>query len=456
MKAGFFFLLLFLLILIVMPGCKKAECKTDSDCLKPNFIGACMDSICVYSPVPGVCGNGLCEAGETKCNCPADCGICVGPSGPFELACVGDLCLELIPESKVKPQISTDEISAGGDKLRITAEFNQPFNMLNDLFNLKISLSSPSDNNAGRRISRIVLLGERNRQVIPLAEKDVNRPLWPGFDINTGLIIDFPTADKSGDITNLELQVTYDYLTGTTAMSSKSVVVKKKYAGVKLNWMKPSTPYPCPEICDDGNPGTLGVCDASTRFFCEHRPVPGACGNYVCDAHENPCTCPADCGPCEGGGRYTFFSCIGTSCVSQLRAGIVKETQSLFDDRKIAVFHLQNNYEYTSPFDVSSDRMKFNFNLYDKNADVSNIKITAIRVFDGSNEIAAIEPGLVLADAGSSGVVELGMPLQAQSEIERSLSIKVWLDYTQAGSEKKTSYSKALGKIALLSPGVIK
>ncbi len=456
MKTKFFFLLLFILTVLVLTGCEKAECETDSDCLKPHFTGTCLDEKCVYTPIPNECGNGICDGGETKCTCPEDCGVCIGPSGPFELVCVGDLCLEGIPASKVKPQISTKELSAGGDKIRLTTEYNQPFNVLSDLFKVTIALSSPSHRNTDRKVSKLTLVGSIDRQTIPLAEKILNRPLWPGSEISADLIVDFPTAEKQGTVTNLELQITYDYLTGTTTKVPKSVIVKHRYTGIKFNWVKPSTPYPCPASCDDGNPGTQDVCDASTKFFCEHRPIPGVCGNYVCDANENPCTCPSDCGPCADGGTYTTFACIENACIAQLKPGIAQEAQSLFDDRKLGPFHLQNNYEYLNPFNVALDKLGLNFNLYDKNADVKDIKITAVRVFEGTNELASAAPSLMLPDAGSSGLVEISIPPQAQPEVAKTLTIKVWFEYKQDGSDKKSSYSKPLGKITLLSPGVAK
>ncbi|MBW3002760.1 hypothetical protein KY338_06390 [Candidatus Woesearchaeota archaeon] len=455
MKTKFFFLL-FILLALVLSGCEKAECELDSDCLKPHFTGACLDGKCVYSPIPGECGNGICDESETKCTCPADCGICAGPSGPFELVCVGDLCLEGIPDSKVKPQISTEELSAGGDKIRLTTEYNQPFNVLKDTFNIKISLSTPTDRNADRKISKITLVGEIDRQTIPLAEVNLNRPLWPGSEISAELIVDFPTAEKQGEVSNLELQITYDYLTGTTTMAPKSVVVKNRYGRVTFNWVKPSTLYPCPESCDDGNAGTQDICDASTKFFCEHRPIPGVCGNYVCDANENPCTCPVDCGPCADGGTYITFACINNACVAQLKGGISQESQSLFDDRKIGAFHLQNNYDYPDPFNVAENKLGLDFNMYDKNEDVKDVKITTIRVFEGTNELASADPNLALPDTGSTGLVEITIPPQAQPEIAKSLNLKVWFEYKQAGDLKKSSYSKPLGKITLLSPGVPK
>ena len=453
MRARYFLFLL--LILIILTSCGKRECESDADCLKTHFTGACLDGVCIYAPVAGECGNGLCETGETKCNCPVDCGICAGPSGPFELACVGDLCLEVVPASKVKPQVSSAELSAASDKLRVTTTFNQPFNMLKDLFYVDISLSSVYAKNSGRKIKKIVLVGQSpSKQMIPIAELDMDRNVWPGSEVNAGLIIDFPTAEKSGVMTNLELQVTYDYIiTGVP----KSLVVKSRYSGITFNWVRPSTPYPCPESCDDNNPGTEDVCDASTGFFCEHRPVPGACGNYVCDSTENPCSCPSDCGPCEGSaGVFMSYACLQNACVAQINTGITKTPQSLFDDRNLNQFHLQNNYVYSEPFNVVTDRISLDFSVYNKQAGVSGIKITDVRVFEGTNEFASASPDLALADVGSKGSVKISLPVQPLPEDSKTLSLKVWYEFDQDGVNKKGSYTKPLGKITLLTPGLAK
>ena len=456
MKTKFFFLFL-LISIIALQGCSKAECKTDEDCLKPHFTSICMDDVCVHTPIPNECGNGLCEPGETKCNCEIDCGICAGSSGQFKLACVGEECVESLPESIIKPTVSVSDINAGGDTFSLQTTYNQPFNLYKDLFNVRITLGKSYPKNSDRKISKISLFGQSDRQTIPLGEKILDRNIWPGSEIDTGLVLDFPTAEKSGEFTNLELQITYEYLTGTAVKTAKSTVMKKSYRTNKLNWVKPSKPYPCPETCDDNNPGTQDVCDESTNFRCEYRPIPGACGNFICDETENQCTCPTDCGPCESdAGTYTVYACVSNACVSQLRPSIKKTPKSLFDDRNLNVFHLQNNYIYKDPFDVTKDKLQLEFELYNRQESVSDIKITNTRLFVSTNEIASKSPDLVLPNTGASGTVELSIPKQSVPENSVALNLKVWYEYTQDGNVKKGSYSKPLGKITLLSPGLKK
>ena len=456
MKAKYFFLF-FLIALLITFGCKKAECESSADCVKPHFAGTCINGICAYDPIPNECGNLKCESGETKCSCPEDCGICAGTSGPFELICLQDKCVEVIPASMIEPALSTQELSAGGDKLRVTTTFNQPFNLRMDLFNVKISLTSASPNNADRKISKLTLIGTtKDKQVVPLSELDLNRPLWPGSEVDAELILALPFSMASGTLTSIELQVTYDYLTGTTTKIPKSIVLRNKYPRITFDWVMPSTPYPCPESCDDNNPGTADVCDASTNFFCKHIPVPGACGNYICEANENPCTCPSDCGPCLGDTTYTFYGCSMNKCIAQLKPGISQAQQSLFDDMKMSKFHLQNNYEFLNPLDVSKDKLKLSFSLYNKQPGVSDFKIETIRLFEGINEIAAATPNLALPEIDSTGNVELSVPLQSMPEMTKTLALKIWYEYKEGDATKKASYTKSLGKVTLLSPGLEK
>ncbi len=452
------FLFVFLtLSLLALSACTRAECKTNTDCIKQHYTGSCMNRICVYSPIEGECGNSLCEtnAGENKCTCPADCGICAGPVSPnMEQTCVRNSCLESVLPEKIKPVTSTAELAAGGDKIRVTTSYSQPFNMRSDMFDVKFSIITESKYNSERRIAKLALMGQTtDKRTITLAEKNINRNFWPEINLDTELIVNFPTTLKEGAISNLELQITYEYSTGTGMQKSqKSAIIKNPYRGVSFLWVKPTTQYPCPDSCDDGNPGTQDVCDSSTESFCEHRPIPGACGNFVCDTGEDRCTCPQDCGPCSGdAGIYTEYACMQNKCVAQLKPGITITPASIFDDRNIGQFHLQNNYRYQNPFDTKKDRFTLNFNLYDKAVDASNVKITAARLFEGTNEIAAAVRTLSLPNIGQTGMFEMAIPAQPLPEIERSITLQVWYEFDRNNQTTKGSYTKSIGKISFMT-----
>ena len=65
------------------------ECINGDGCC-PAGCNALNDSDCKPS-----CGNGICEPGENKCNCPEDCGVCSGPCKDepcWEWECVNGEC----------------------------------------------------------------------------------------------------------------------------------------------------------------------------------------------------------------------------------------------------------------------------------------------------------------------------------------------------------------------------
>lgn len=51
---------------------------------------------------------------------------------------------------------------------------------------------------------------------------------------------------------------------------------------------------------------------------CQYEPIPGQCGNQQCEEGENKCTCPQDCGTCEGkvpGSQYLTQQCVNNECL---------------------------------------------------------------------------------------------------------------------------------------------
>ncbi|MEK6822508.1 MAG: hypothetical protein AABY13_01660, partial [Nanoarchaeota archaeon] len=57
-----------------------AECPGGCNDYDFNTDDACIENQCVHTDKPAICGNGICNAGETSVTCPQDCGA--GPSGP--------------------------------------------------------------------------------------------------------------------------------------------------------------------------------------------------------------------------------------------------------------------------------------------------------------------------------------------------------------------------------------
>lgn len=444
-------------VLIMLSACEKPECREDADCVREHFVGECVDKKCSYEPIPDECGNLVCEerAGENKCTCAVDCGECSGKSGKhFVLACVDSTCVERIPQAK--PITQTQELSFAGSKLTTTTTFYQPFNLGADTWDLEFTLSLLAESISNVRVTRLELTGlTKDKRTVLLASKTVNKYLWAeGSTLEENLILDFTTAEKSGEFTGLTLKIFVDYTTSTAAATQqKSTVLQLRYRALRFEWAKPKTSV-CPD-CDDNNPGTKDYCGPETNYFCKHDPIPGVCGNFVCEPGENKCSCAQDCGPCTGTiGAYLMRGCVGTECKAQLKPGVTITPKSLFDDRDLSAFHLQNNYEYNEPFNTRTDKLVMEFSLFEKQESVGEIKITEARLLERAEEIARATIDVTLASIGDAATAEIMIPSLPIPEQQKTVTLRVWYEYEKDGETIRNSYAKALGKIVFVTPSV--
>lgn len=445
-------------LVLILAGCAKAECRKDADCTKPHFTGTCVNKVCTYKPIPNECGNTQCETNENKCTCPVDCGTCTGKSGKYlTQQCKGNECIEDIPASAQKPVTITRELTISGSKASLITTFNQPFNLQRDQIKLDFALNVQQKGISGITINRLELTGTTpDKRTITLAEKQTNKQLpGEGAEFTEWLVPDFPTSEKDGEITSLNLKVYADHsITSGTTTTPKSIVLPVAYQALKFAWAKPTTPPSCPASCDDKNPGTRDYCDAQTNYHCEHEPVPNACGNGICDAQENQCTCAKDCGRCTGSTAYLVKNCVANNCVNQLKTGITIQPQSIFDEAKLSIFSLQNTYKYNKPFNTKKDKFSVEFTLYQKQENVDDITIRDVRILDGTQEIASALGINKKLKQGEKQEVQLAISPTEPPEQDRTFLIRIWYSYKQDGQEKTGEYSKPLGKTTLITPDV--
>ncbi len=456
MKLKSFFLIA--VILVFLAGC-GGECKINSDCKKPYFTGECVNKKCVFTPIPDECGNGACESSENKCSCPVDCGICQGSNGPYlKYQCINNKCVDAVPLDLIKPVYLSSETTISGITFKVTSDFNNPFNLKKDLFKLKFSLMNIPSTIEDIVLKRVELKGvTKDRRTVTLYDKSINRPLFLEADVLEDLILDLTTVETHGELSGLTLKVYFDYsVVSVSKRTAKSGYFQSRYSGLKtFIWANPKEKYSCPDSCDDDNPGTEDVCGEQTKFFCIHKPISGVCGNLVCDSGENKCSCPVDCGPCSGSaGNYMMYVCVENDCVAELKPSFFQDVRTIFDDRDLTFFHLQNNFEYKDPFNVDVDAIGLSFTLFDKNEDISEIRITDIRLFDGSAQVAHLAPGLSLSAIGNSVSASVSIPEMARLEQGRALSLAVWYEFDRGGQTVKNDFRKPLGKITLVNPGV--
>lgn len=446
-----------LALVIILAGCAKVECKKDAQCVKPHFTAKCVENKCAYTPIPNECGNGVCDGKENECTCPSDCGSCSGKLGKYlvkqcnaQKECTAD-----IPASAQKPITLTRELTTGGTKIAVTSTFNQPFNLKRDQLELEFGITMMGAGMSDLRITRLVMNGvTADKRTVGLVDKSVNQPLFEGAKPKEYLALDFSTAEHDGELTGLTLTTHLDYVLKSGSTSTpKSVTVPLQYQALKFAWARPDQPTGC-GTCDDNNPATTDSCGPETNYYCVHTPKPGVCGSGVCDGGKNKCTCPQDCGTCSGGGTYTTRACIGTSCLVEIKPGVIAQQKAEFDDRDLGAVHLQNRYAYPAPFNTKKDAFSLEFTLYQKQDTVESVTIKDIRLLDGSQEVAYASAGKTLNTAGQKETVTITITPQPASEQEKSLALRVWYEYVQNNQTKQADYTKQLGKIALLSPDV--
>ena len=443
-----------ILMLLVLASCgEKKECPASCEDGNPctaDFCGDDTDYECVHNPIPG---------------CTLDCPMpCMGPAGAYmEMMCdpAAKQCASDVKAGlKITTSPLTNEMLSMGNKFKVITTFNTPFNMKKDLFNMKISASQFGTGMSDIKIKKAELMGtDPNRQTITLGEKPINKYIW---DLETvvedDMRISFPTSDPDGQFTNVKLRITYEYRQEFAGqVDTKTASFEITLRGVTLTWMLPGMTYKCPDSCDDNNDGTADVCSEATDFFCEHQPIPGKCGNYVCDPTENKCKCPEDCGPCEGdAGQFLSYICHEGLCKTMIKQGVIQQPNAITDEKNRNFYYLQNKYSFNEPFNVNADKFRIEFKLYTKQEAVGTITIVEAKVLDRTTEVASKPIGTALNAVGSTVTAEIPVTTFVGAEEEKSLSLRVDVEYqytTAATTElRKDSFIATIGKVTLINP----
>jgi len=438
--------------LLFLTAC--GECKVDTDCPQRNaYTALCEDKECAYEPIPGVCGNGMCDAQENKCVCAQDCGPCAGavPGSKYlKQQCIGTQCTQDVPASQIKPIYSSADLSSGGDKFKLETTYNAPFNNKKDLFSITITRTQQATANKEAKLLSVELTAlTKDRRTITLASKNIGKTLWAqGTSITEQLIFNFPTAEVEGELSNVVLKIQYEYTVAQAGkLTTRKGVLQNRYRE-KLTFVDPIAEYTCGD-CNDGNPGTRDYCDASN--FCQHEPLPNICGNFKCDGNENKCTCVQDCGPCEGNaGQYLEYTCSAQACVPVMKPGVSTTPKSIFDERSIGPVQLHNTYKYSNPFNVNDQTFDLEFKISRVDPQVSGVTITTVMLLEGSQQIAQLEVDKVLSETAS--VISLSVSPLTKPEETRSVTLSVWYKYNQQGTEKTGKYTRSLEKITFIQP----
>jgi len=457
---------------ILLSGC-GGECKKTLDCpVKECFEAGCVDKTCEYDPTPNCCGNEVCDTGENKCTCSADCGVCSGKSKDFQYLTnfcdKDDECVFGIDEKSVKTHsLNSGILKSDVGTIEIDSTFNQPFNVKQDVLKIKITLKEKDDDASSIRITKIALIGEnQKRQKVTLGEMIVSRPLWKNGDvIIEDLVLTPKTSDKESELKNAQLDITFSYEDADDVEVMQDSV-SYKYPSLAFVYAQPDTKASCPDKdgWDDGNPGTDDACSASTSYFVTHSPISGACGNFKCDDSETRCTCPADCGPCSGKiTEYLESTCTSTDkCVAVTAKDITITPASVFNEHKGSGFKIVAKIVHDIPFDLSASTFSFSFELTEiETSKVGDITITDVRILEGDSIVMEKKFNQKLS-ASASQFNERSAYSMKTTQAVLPLSAKIWYQYQAKSTsgaeveitEKFNSYSISLDKVTLLNPGV--
>lgn len=439
---------------LVLGGCGEEKvCPASCDDGNPCTVDSCSEEteyMCTHTPIPGCVPE-----------CPEPC---MGPAGNYmEIKCdpIAKRCAADVKEGvKISTSALTNEMLSMGNKFRVITTYSQPFNTKKDLFNVKVSLSSIGQGISNIKLKSAELTGlDPNRQTVTLGEKSINKFLWnTDTVVEEGIRIDFPTSEYDGEFTNVKLKVNYEYQqTYAGQTQTRTAVFEVTLRGVTFIWMKPEMTYQCPDSCDDGNPGTADICNKGTGYFCTHQPIPGKCGNYICDPTENKCTCEIDCGPCTGdAGQYLSYLCANKECKTMIKTGVIQQPDTRLDEKNRNFYYLQNSYSFVNPFNVNSDTFSLEFKLYNKQESVGGVKIVEAKLLDQRSEVASVVINEMLNAVGSTVTAELPVTSFVGNEDDKSINLRIDVEYqytTATGTElRKDNFLTSLGTITFINP----
>jgi len=462
-------IIVLVLTLFIVSAC--GECKKDSDCEnKKCFTVSCKDKTCDYIPVPECCGNGIKENTEdgavgNECTCPQDYGFCQGSSGQYLTKLCNDEKTECALDFKKgaqKMSSTTYRRAYSGNNFKVTAYYNTPFNLDADTFRVDIGLESIQDKASDIKITKLTLNGKNSKSKdIILGEKEVNKYILDTeTSISDEIILDFTTTEQEEKISYLSILINFEYLydSGRTKLE-KTESFKFDLTKAELIYANPTSQRACPDSCDDDNAGTADSCSASTDFFCSHKPIPNACGNFKCDSYEDKCTCPQDCGKCDGTvGEYLESTCYQNKCITQIRNQVSITPETIFEERNLGKFKLNIYYTYNKPFNIKEDSFKVDMDLLSVTEGSSSPKVTKVVFLESSTLLADKEVSLLFSGLGDSKSVSMPVTFSMVDEYDEKItSVKVYYEYKeQVGDEVKDrqgSFIKTLGNIYFINPG---
>ncbi|MBN2459500.1 hypothetical protein JXB28_04415 [Candidatus Woesearchaeota archaeon] len=140
-----------------------------------------------------------------------------------------------------------------------------------------------------------------------------------------------------------------------------------------------------------------GQCTTSPKEFC--------CGNKICEPQsmENSCSCPDDCGQCQGAipynvttglrtvqkfTQYAIYLCENNMCVVGADQTKIRVLRMVDDIVVMSAFKAETLSILNSPFDIKREKISIEISLKDRNEKLSGpVVFTEIKVLSDTNEM---------------------------------------------------------------------
>ena len=257
--------MLLVILLIVISSCTKAECKTSADCTsKKCSLTRCEDKKCIYTTQSNCCGNGIKDSTEggnpgNKCTCPADYGGCEG-KGKVNIGSKtedaayahyycndNNQCVLGVEEKDAAPQNYLDMLNMGFFKASLVLKYNEPFDISNNAFQIKVALDDASNDLAFPvELTKLKLLySSQNARIEQLiAEKDLGVVL-DGIGDETAISASLNLDYKPKELEEIgSFRYSMDYTYKKRVASGKAADGTKLYTEeiVRATFNSPSKP----------------------------------------------------------------------------------------------------------------------------------------------------------------------------------------------------------------------
>ncbi len=387
---------------------------------------------------------------EKKCESANDC----DEKQDYSVKCSDEGKCEYTKQTSSGLVSSSQDFTNAGDKFRIAFSYNNPFDVSNDLFNVKLSLVTKSEQSKNRVITKIELtgVGKKTGRTL-LASKEVNKPLWDvgsEYELDEDLKIDSSLSERE-DFNELSITVYYNYIVKT----GTKLDTKQAQPNVNLNKRITLTKTISKDQCSSckDKKGYKTICDSSTNLICEYESLSNICGNYRCEseANETRCNCKTDCGPCSGTTESLIYNCVSDKCVGQIKPTIVVKNNNILDQKKQSEIPFTLHYVFNNPFNVQTDTFDIKFLIDNPPQNINNIRIEDIRLLEGQQEIVAIKPRKILSP-NKEITISVKIPEQNMEEVKKSITVVVEFSFNKDNQSKEDKFQKQFSdKVTILT-----